>query len=475
MLLETNNGKMARIIAKLISWLAGKVVVYAIILGLLLAVFVVTVVPPMVAKYHERELERAIAELSESKQLVGELAEKAKTISVDIAERTRKLRELEKDRQELEKWLEKIKNLFRSDEAKKERDRIAKQERDIREEIRDLASDRRQLRIEGGESEEELKKRELLRDEKESQLREVQEMRDAFDSLMKNELRLLAIKAGWILAAIIFIPLLWKLVAYYIVAPMAQGAKPILLGSDIPGVGDIGVTPSHPAQRISLDAGEVLMTKVDYLQGSMGNFSKGTKWLIDWRYPFSSVAAGLYVLTRITNSGEEVGQITLSTQEDATEELAIVEIPEGKSLVFRPHYLVAVTHPLNRPPRIKSRWVFWKLHSWVNIQFRYLIVEGPVKLVFSAQRGIQVEGVLPDMPGRRVNSHLTAAFSPHLNYSPKRAETFVAYVWGKNALFDDFFQGSGYVIQQQVTGGRKNPVARIWESVFGVVGKVFGI
>jgi len=74
-----------------------------------------------------------------------------------------------------------------------------------------------------------------------------------------------------------------------------------------------------------------------------------------------------------------------------------------------------------------------------------------------------------------VNSHLTVAFSPHLNYSPRRAETFVAYLWGKNALFDDFFQGSGLVIQQQVSGGKKNPAARIWEGVFGAVGKVFGI
>lgn len=466
---------MVQIIAKLISWLAGKIVVYAIILGLLLAIFVITVVPPMVAKYHERELERAIAELSESKQLVGELAEKAKAISGDIEEKTRRLKELDEDRRELEKWLEKIKNLFRRGEVEKDRERIAKQERELREEVRSLASDRTQLRIAGGESEEELKKRELLRDEKEKQLREVQELRTAFDSLMKDELRLLAIKAGWILAAIIFIPLLWKLVAYYIVAPLAQGAKPILLGSDTTGADGIDVTPSHPAQRISLAAGEVLMTKVDYLQGSMGNFTKGTKWLIDWHYPFSSIAAGLYVLTRITNNGEEPGQITLSTQEDATEELAIIDIPEGKSMVFRPHYLVALTHPLGRPPRIRSRWVFWKLHAWVNLQFRYLIVEGPVKLVFSAQRGIQVETVLPSLPGRRVNSHLTAAFSPHLNYSPKRAETFVAYVWGKNALFDDFFQGSGCVIQQQVTGSRKNPVARIWDSFFGVVGKVFGI
>ncbi len=466
---------MGKIIAKLISWLAGKAVVYAVILALLLAVFVVTVVPPMVAKYHERELEKAISELSESRQLVGELAEKAKTISGDIEEKTRKLKELDKDRRELEKWLEKIKNLFKSDEAKRKRDRIAKQERELREEVRALASDRRELRIAGGESEKELLERELLRDEKEKQLREIQELRGAFDHLMRNELRGLAIKAGWILAAIIFIPLLWKLLAYYIVAPIAQSARPILLGADSPGADDIVATASHPAQRISLGSGEVLMTKVDYLQGSMGNFSKGTKWVMDWHYPFASVAAGLYILTRITNRGEEPGQITLSTQEDATEELAIVDIPDGKSLVFRPHYLVAVTHPLGRSPRIRSRWVFWKLHAWVNLQFRYLIVEGPVKLVFSAQRGIQVESVVPNLPGRRVNSHLTAAFSPHLNYSPKRAETFVAYVWGKNALFDDFFQGSGWVIQQQVTGTRKNPVARIWEGFFGIIGKVFGI
>jgi uncharacterized protein (AIM24 family) len=296
-----------------------------------------------------------------------------------------------------------------------------------------------------------------------------------FDSLMQNELRQLAIKALWILAALIIIPFLWKLGAYYLIAPIAQRAKPILLGADSPSSEDIIATASHPAQRILLAVGDVLVTKVDHLQGSMGDFDKGTKWLIDWKYPFSSIAAGLYVLTRITNKGAEPGQITLSAREDATEELALVEIPAGKSMIFRPHYLVAVTHPLGLPPKIRSKWVFWKLHAWVNLQFRYMIVEGPVKLVFSAQRGLQVEEVQASMPGRRVNSHLTAAFSPHLNYSPKRAETFVAYIWGKNALFDDFFQGSGWVIQQQVTGSKKNPAARIWEGVFGAIGKVFGI
>lgn len=466
---------MAGIIARLISWLAGKVVIYVVILGLLLAIFLVAAVPPMVTSYHERELERAISQLSESKALVGELAERAEGLTAGIQERTEELRELEKKRQEMEKWLEKVLNVFRKKEVEAEKGRIEAEQKRLSDEIKAAVGERDQIRAEGGESEEELKRRELLRDEKERQLREITAMRQALDSLMRNELRALAFKALVILGALILVPVLWKVVAFYVIAPLAHSARPILLGVDDVGGRDITATLSHPAQRLTLADGEVLMTKVDYLQGSMGNFGKKTRWLIDWRYPFSSLAAGLYLLTRIENAGEEPGQVTLSSQENATEELAVVEVPEGKSLVFRPHYLVAVSHPLDRPPRIRSRWVFGRVHAWINLRFRYLMMEGPARLVFSAQRGIQVEVVSPDQPGRRVNSNLTAAFSPHLSHLPRRAETFVAYLRGKNGLFDDFFQGSGWVIQQQVSAGKKHPAARVWDTVFGAVGKVFGI
>lgn len=466
---------MGQIIARIIAWLAGKVVIYAVILAILLAIFVIKVVPPMVVRYHEKELEKAILELSESKALVGELAVRAKLLGSEMEDRARELRELEEKRQTMEKWLEKVMNLFRKDEIEADKKRIEAKEKRLRSELVKFAEERRQIRIEGGETEDEIKRREFLRDEKEKQLRKIQETREALDSLMRNEFRQLALNALGILAALIIIPLIWKVIAFYLIAPFAQRSKPILLGADFPGSGGITATPSHPAQRISLAEGEVMMAKVDYLQGSMGNFDKRTKWLMDWRYPFSSIAAGLYVLTMIRNTGAEPGQITLSTQENATEELAVVEVPEGKSMVFRPHFLVAVAHPLGRPPRIRSRWVFGRLHAWVNLQFRFLIVDGPTKLIFSAQRGVQVEDVLPQLPGRRVNSLLTVAFSPHLNYSPRRAETFVAYLRGKNSLFDDFFQGSGHVIQQQVTGGKRNAAARIWDSVFGAIGKVFGI
>jgi hypothetical protein len=466
---------MSLIFARIIAWLAGKVLIYAVILGVLLAIFVIKVVPPMVVRYHEKELEKAISELSESKALVGELAERATHIGGEIENRTRELRELDEKRQAMEAWLEKVMNIFRRGEVEAEKKRIEAKALRLRGEIGEFTQEHRQILIEGGETEEELKRRELLRDEKEKQMREIQETRRALDDLMRNELRQLALKALLILAALIAIPFLWKLAAYYLIAPIAESSEPILLGSQVTGGEEITATPSHPAQRLQLGEKEVLMTKVDYLQGSMGGFDKRTKWLMDWRYPFSSAAAGLSMLTQIQNTGGGAGQVTLSTREDATEELSVVEIPEGKSMVFRPHYLVAVSHPLGHPPRIRSRWVFGKLHAWVNLRFRYLIIEGPAKLVFSAQRGVQVEEVLPEWPGRRVNSHLTAAFSPHLSHSPKRCETFIAYLRGKNALFDDFFQGHGHVIQQQVTGGKRNPVARIWEGIFGAIGKVFGI
>jgi uncharacterized protein (AIM24 family) len=466
---------MARLITKLISWLAGKVGLYAVILVVLLAIFLVKFLPSMIVNHHEEQLEKAVAELSQSRALVGELADQVKQITKQMDEKRQELRELEAKHQRLDEFLQKVLNLFRRDEVLAEQKRIEAEQIKLRKEVSEHAATRRAIRIQGGETEEELLRRQLLLDEKQKQLSQMQQLRASMDDLMKNQLKHLAIQAFYILLSLILIPLLWKVAAYYLFAPVVQNSKPITIGESIFGSEKISVTPSHPAQRLHLNQNEVMLTRVDYLQGSMGDFEKGTKWLMDWRYPFSSLAAGLFILTKIQNAGEETGDVTLSTQEDATEELSVVEIPEGVSLVFRPNFLIAVCHPVGNPPRIRSKWVFRKLHAWVNLQFRYLIVDGPTRLVFSAQRGIQVEDVSESSLGRRVNTRLVVAFSPQLKYSPRRAETFVAYLWGKNALFDDYFQGAGTVIQQQVTGGKRNPIARLWESVFGAIGKAFGI
>ncbi len=460
---------------RLLSWFAGKIAIYLLIVALFLVIFLLKVLPPMIVGHHEAELEKAVAELSESRELVGEYAEKVKQLTQEINDRKKQLWELEQKRQELEKFIQKVLNLFRKEELEAEKKRIEEAQQKLRLEIGEFARERQAIKVQGGETEEEVARREFLRDEKQRELQDIQKLRQTIDNLIQEHLVKILLDALWILLVIVAAPFVWKLLAYYVLAPVVQNSNQIVLGNDEAPDGEIGSTPSQPAQRVKMAAGEVLLTRVDYLQGSMGEFHKSTKWLMDWKYPLSSLAAGLFILTRIKPIGEFVGDVTLSTQDNATEELAVIELPEGKSLVFRPHFLVALAHAEDRAPRIKSRWVFFKLHAWVNLQFRYLLVEGPCRLVFSAQRGIQVENVAESALGRRVNSRLSVAFSPYLKYSPKRAETFVAYLWGKNALFDDYFQGSGLVIQQQVVGGRRNVVMRIWDGFFGALGKVFGI
>lgn len=466
---------MARLITKLIAWLGKKLVVYVVILAVLLAIFLVKFLPSMIVKHHESQLEKAVAELSHSRALVGEFAIQVEQLTEQMERKRNQLRELEEKHRKLDEFFQKVKDLFRRDEVLAEQKRIQAEQDKLRKEVTQLSNNRREIRIQGGESKEELARRQLLLEEKQKQLDEMEQLRDSMDDLMRNQLKHLAFQAFLILLALIVVPFLWKVLAYYLVAPVVQNSQPISLEDQPAEAAKISVTPSHPAQRLHLNQGEVLLTRVDYLQGSMGSFEKNTKWLMDWRYPFSSLAAGLCIMTKIHNPSEQGGDVTLSTQEDATEELAVVEIPKGVSLVFRPNFLIAVCHPADNPPRIHSKWVFRKLHAWVNLQFRYLIVDGPTRLVFSAQRGIQVENVSESALGRRVNTRLVVAFTPQLDYLPRRAETFIAYLWGKNALFDDYFQGEGTVIQQQVTGGKKNPIARFWESIFGAIGKAFGI
>ncbi|MFN5578803.1 MAG: hypothetical protein ACK49X_04210 [Akkermansiaceae bacterium] len=466
---------MARLITQLIAWLAKKLVVYVVIFAVLLAIFLLKFLPTMIVEHREAQLEKAVAELSKSRELVGEFAVQLEQLTEQMNEKKLQLKELEEKHKQLDEFFQKIKDLFRRDEVLAEQKKIELDKERLRKEVIELTNARQAVRIQGGETEEELARRKVLLEEKQTLLDEIEELRDWLDDLMQNQLKQLALQALFILLALLLIPFLWKVAAYYIVAPVVQNSKPISLDAKATEVANISVSSSHPAQRLHLNQGEVLLTRVDYLQGSMGSFDKSTKWLMDWRYPFSSLAAGLCILTKIKTSGEAPGDVTLSTQEDATEELAVVEIPAGASLVFRPNFLIAVCHPADHPPRIRSKWVFRKLHAWVNLQFRYLIVDGPTRLVFSAQRGTQVEEVADSALGRRVNTRLVVAFTPHLDYSPRRAETFISYLWGKSCLFDDYFQGSGTVIQQQVTGGKRNPIARFWENIFGAIGKVFGL
>ncbi len=467
---------MSELLARVAAWLAGRAVLFVFLFALLLVVFAVSRAPRLIVAHLEGELQRAADALEEVQALSGQAAEQAAEWQGQIEATAATIRDLEEKRRRLEGWAAWWRGWWspaqRAEEARKVQDEL----RSLRVEQAGWETDLAALYAAHGETEEEVRRRAAVRDAKLQQLEQAREVRRWMQGFMRGEVGRLAWTALLLLAVLTLLPPAWKTLAYFVLAPLAERAPPVVLAEPPGKLGGLSCGESRPAQRVELQPDEELLAKVRYLQSSTDNSEKHTRWLLDTRYPFTSLAAGLFLLTRFrARDGGEPCTVTLSCQKVATEELAVVEVPAGVSLVFRPTSLAAVLTRRGRVPVVRSRWVFRRLASWIDLRFRHLIITGPVRLVFAGQRGVQAEAVEPATSGRRINSGLTAAFTPALQFSPRRAETFMAYFRGASPLFDDFFRGSGLTINQQVGGGAVGGARRWWEGVFNAIGKVFGL
>ena len=89
----------------------------------------------------------------------------------------------------------------------------------------------------------------------------------------------------------------------------------------------------------------------------------------------------------------------------------------------------------------------WKfsLNSLLTWQFRYLAFHGPCRLILQGCRGIKIEKA----EGKLLDQNLTIGFSANIKYSVQRCETFLSYLFGKETLFNDVFDGNGYYIYEE--------------------------
>lgn len=264
---------------------------------------------------------------------------------------------------------------------------------------------------------------------------------------------------GWHVVGVVGIwflgPPLGRVIAYFIVAPFISSRAPVRLGQA--AAAEVTVRGSDASIDVVLEPGDVLWVKEKFLQASDEGLLKRTRWLLDWRMPFTCLAAGLMEMIEMRNAAPEAKlRATFSSQDDAHVELAIVHVPAGASLVLRPSYLAGLIGPLGRKTAaIRRHWRLFALQSWATGQFRYFEFVGPCTLLLAGSRGVRAEilTVQPGMPvpGRRANQDATLGFTPGLAYRPVRAETFWAYFRGQNPLFDDLFEGSGVFLCQQTS------------------------
>jgi len=248
-------------------------------------------------------------------------------------------------------------------------------------------------------------------------------------------------------------PPLWRLFAYTLIAPGLSRRPPVRLGA---ASAPPEVRTSRAALGVTLAPGEVLWVKEKYLQASDEGLAKRTRWLLDWRMPFACAATGLIELIEMRHRGEAGGQaVTFSSQDNPHLELALVTLPAGAGLILRPRFIAGVIVPANGRLGLRRHWRLFTLQSWVTGQFRYFEFVGPCSLLLAGSRGVRAEILAPaegtPPPARRVNRDALIGFTPGLGYRPVRAETFWAYLRGRNPLFDDRFEGQGVFLSQENT------------------------
>jgi hypothetical protein len=283
-------------------------------------------------------------------------------------------------------------------------------------------------------------------------------------------LRDILLKALVALVAITLAPFAYRTLAYFVLAPLAGRWPPLRFAP-------AGAQPPQPvatasAISVSLTLGprEEALVRQDYLQSSSLAGAKRTRWLLDRRYPFTSLASGMRFLTAIRGDGERV---TVSAVKDPFAELAILSVPAGAACVLRPSALAAVVQPLGEPVRITSHWRLFSLPAWLTCQWRYLAFHGPTRLVVKGGRGVRIE---PAERGRIVGEGQIVGFSTDLAYAVIRSETFWPYFFGREALLKDKVEeGGGVLLIEEAPLAGRNGLRRGFTGFVDALLKVGGV
>ena len=282
-----------------------------------------------------------------------------------------------------------------------------------------------------------------------------------------------------VLSAILLPPAI-RAFFYFVLAPIASRLKPLSIAHapNVPAIA-LPLPPdgqsriSAVSQAVLLQPGQRMLIHPEYLQSSPVSSTKRTQWLLDWRFPFTSLAAGMVALTRLES--DVSASVTISASDDPLLEIAVLHLPAGSALVFQPRGLVGLIREADQPLAMASHWRLASLHAWLTLQLRFIVFRGPVTLIVRGCRGVRLERA---GQGRSISQSATLGFTTDVLYSTGRSETFIPYLRGRQALFNDRFDGKNgvYLYEETPRHGKQPGKAGSWfEGFTDAILKVFGI
>lgn len=286
--------------------------------------------------------------------------------------------------------------------------------------------------------------------------------------------------AALLVLSAMLLPVAIKAFFYFVLAPVAARVKPLSIARELQVAGRSLPLPQQGESRISavsqalpLAPGQQMLIHPEYLQSSPVSSTKRTQWLLDWRFPFTSLAAGMVALTRLES--DTTASVTISASDDPLLEIAVVHLPAGSALVFQPRGLVGLITQAGQRPAMSSHWRLASLHAWLTLQLRFIVFRGPVTLIVRGCRGVRLERA---GQGRSISQSATLGFTTDVLYSTMRSETFLPYLRGQQALLNDRFDGDNGVYLYEETprhGMQPGKVGSWFEGFTDAILKVFGI
>ncbi|MCC7681977.1 hypothetical protein [Janthinobacterium sp. FW305-128] len=286
--------------------------------------------------------------------------------------------------------------------------------------------------------------------------------------------------AALLVLSAMLLPAAIKAFFYFVLAPVASRLPPLAIARELqvngcslplPPLGESRI--SAVSQALQLKPGQQMLIHPEYLQSSPVGTHKRTQWLLDWRFPFTSLAAGMAALTRLES--DVTASVTISASDDPLLEVAVVHLPAGSALVFQPRGLVGLICDAGQPLAISSHWRLASLHAWLTLQLRFIVFRGSVTLIVRGCRGVRLERA---GQGRSISQSATLGFTTDVLYSTMRSETFLPYLRGQQALLNDRFDGGNGVYLYEETprhGKQPGKVGSWFEGFTDAILKVFGI
>ena len=287
----------------------------------------------------------------------------------------------------------------------------------------------------------------------------------------------MAIMIGWWV-----LPAAVRTLFYFVLAPQAARRPPIVISARTkspaappayPGLARDSSVISAVSQMMTLAPDHEMLIRPDYCQSQSAGVSITTKMLFNWRHVFTSIAAQLWMLKRLRTT--QAAGIVVSSTADALDEVALLDIAAGEAFVLQPRALVGMLYQTGQRPRIRSHWRLGTLHAWLTFQLRYLAFEGPATLIVKGCRGVRLESA---STGRTISQDATLGFSANARYATIRAEPFIPYLRGRQALFHDKFDGpDACCLYEEVPrnarpgGHKRNPLEGLLDASL----KAFGI